>query len=81
MTGDRPVEEAAQPGDAEEPGQPEDGLTEAQRRCLRTQVFGEVLPDRTQDECGAGWSEGEPRSDAPDRTEEWLRRQIPPHHG
>jgi hypothetical protein len=41
-------------------------------------VFGDVLPEATGDEHGDGWSERE----VPDAaSEEWLRRQVPPHHG
>ena len=46
---------------------------EARRRRL-AEVFGDVLPDQTSDDA-------EPESTTPDRSEEWLRRQVPPHHG
>jgi hypothetical protein len=52
-------------------GQPED--SEARRRRL-AEVFGDVLPDQTSDDAV------EPDTE-PDHTEEWLRRQVPPHHG
>ena len=46
---------------------------QARRRRL-AEVFGDVLPDQTSDD-----------ADDPDtetnRTDEWLRRQVPPHHG
>jgi hypothetical protein len=45
---------------------------EARRRRL-AEVFGDVLPDQTSDDV-----EAEKPSDAAD---EWLRRQVPPHHG
>lgn len=49
---------------------------EARRRRLRQQVFGDVLPDTTADERDEG---------APDPAEgghdEWLRSNVPPHHG
>jgi hypothetical protein len=51
--------------------------TEAERRRRRARVFGEVLPEGTSDERGDGWSEREPR----EGSDEWLRRQVPPHHG
>ena len=51
--------------------------TEAERRRRRARVFGEVLPEGTGDERGDGWSEREPR----EGSDEWLRRQVPPHHG
>jgi hypothetical protein len=53
------------------------GATEAERRRRRARVFGEVLPEGTSDERGDGWSEREPR----EGSDEWLRRQVPPHHG
>jgi hypothetical protein len=44
------------------------------RRRLRA-VFGDVLPETTQDERDAEAAEDD---EAQDR---WLRRQVPPHHG
>ena len=68
----------------EEPGQEppapaaeDDAVTAAERRRRRAQVFGDVLPDGTRDERGDGWSEREPA----EGSDEWLRRQVPPHHG
>ena len=52
-------------------------LSEAERRRRRALVFGDVLPDSTSDERGDGWSEQEPR----EGSDEWFRRQVPPHHG
>ena len=51
----------------------DEALTEAARRRRRAAVFGEVLPEVTGDE----------RDDAGERpgSEEWLRAQVPPHHG
>ena len=51
--------------------------SEAERRRRRALVFGDVLPDSTRDERGDGWSEREPR----EGSDEWFRRQVPPHHG
>ena len=45
---------------------------EARRRRL-AEVFGEVLPEQTSDD-----ADEQTPSDA---SEEWLRRQVPPHHG
>ncbi len=50
---------------------PED--PQARRRRL-AEVFGDVLPDQTSDDSD------EPDSKSDD-TDEWLRRQVPPHHG
>lgn len=47
---------------------------EEERRRRRARVFGDVLPDSTRDERGHGSSED-------GGTDEWLRRQVPPHHG
>jgi hypothetical protein len=57
--------------DPAEPGWAEPGW--ARRRRLAA-VFGDVLPETTGDERG-------PRDEDGDRGEEWLRRQVPPHHG
>jgi hypothetical protein len=46
---------------------------EARRRRL-AEVFGDVLPDQTSDDAD------EPQTQD-DSSEEWLRRQVPPHHG
>ncbi len=51
-------------------------LTADERRRRRAAVFGDVLPDTTADERGDGESGG-----SADASEEWLRRQVPPHHG
>ena len=46
--------------------------TEWQRRKRLAAVFGDVLPETTSDE--------RDESDS-DTSEEWLKRQVPPHHG
>jgi hypothetical protein len=54
----------------------EDGLpAEVARHRRRARVFGDVLPDSTTDDRGDAWGDREGDS------EEWLRRQVPPHHG
>lgn len=50
---------------------------DAVRRRRRARIFGEALPDGTRDERGDQWGEREDR----DGSEEWLRGQVPPHHG
>ncbi len=48
--------------------------SEWERRKRRAEVFGDVLPDTTRDE----------RDDTPVREkdgDQWLREQVPPHHG
>jgi hypothetical protein len=57
-------------------GPVDDAAREAERRKRLAHVFGDVLPDGTSDERddGRGHSEGGTDDD-------WLRRQVPPHHG
>ena len=50
---------------------------EARRRRL-AEVFGDVLPEQTSDDAAEPGARGD--GDA-DPGEEWLRRQVPPHHG
>jgi hypothetical protein len=52
-------------------------LGEARRRRRRAEVFGEVLPERAAEDRGERWNEPE----TPGKAEEWLRREVPPHHG
>ena len=47
---------------------------ERKKRRRRAEVFGDVLPDSTSDDRDDDAGE---RSDG----DEWLRRQVPPHHG
>jgi hypothetical protein len=46
-----------------------------ERRRRLAEVFGEVLPAQTSDDRDPPSGEGEAGH------EEWLRRQVPPHHG
>ena len=46
-----------------------------ERRVRRDRIFGEVLPESTQDDVDDRPGEGTQDEDA------WLRRQVPPHHG
>ena len=48
--------------------------TEAQRRRRIAEVFGDTMPDTTSDE-------REPEPDRERSTDQWLREQVPPHHG
>ncbi len=57
--------------------EPEKELTareRAERRRRLAEVFGEVLPEQTRDDVA------DPQTES-DGAEEWLRRQVPPHHG
>lgn len=57
-----------------EPGRDE-ARTAAAREKRRARVFGDVLPEATSDDRADTWGERDGDS------EEWLRRQVPPHHG
>lgn len=46
-----------------------------ERRRRLAKVFGDTLPDTTSDEREPEAPEGGSAS------EEWLKRQVPPHHG
>ena len=59
----------------EHPAPADEVARETARRRRRAAVFGEVLPEAPSDERG-DWG------DRPDGSgDEWLRRQVPPHHG
>ena len=49
--------------------------TDWERRRRLAAVFGDVLPESTTDD--KDLEEG----DGPDISEDWLRSQVPPHHG
>jgi hypothetical protein len=68
MTGDDETTEPAEPS-------VDDALADAARQKRRARVFGDVLPEATSDERGDAWGDREGDAD------EWLRRQVPPHHG
>jgi hypothetical protein len=61
-----PVDQPADPPPAESP---------EQRRRRIEAVFGDVLPDTTSDERDHEAPESGSRGD------DWLRAQVPPHHG
>jgi hypothetical protein len=61
---------------------PEEGdfadRAEAERRRRRAEVFGDVLPESTRDDRDPD-SAQERSSDV--AADEWLRSNVPPHHG
>jgi len=61
-------EDAGQPDDAVEPAE-----SEWERKRRLAQVFGDVLPETTSDERDSGAE--------PSGGDDWLRAQVPPHHG
>ena len=59
-----------------------DELTPRQREERRrrlAEIFGEVLPEQTSDDAGEAGAE-ERRTDD-QAQEDWLKSQVPPHHG
>lgn len=54
--------------------------TAAERRARLDRIFGDVLPETTRDERDPGVRRGAAATEA-DPGEEWLRAQVPPHHG
>lgn len=78
MSGSAEGSEEAAANDA---GGAEPELTPQQRAARRrrlAEVFGEVLPEQTGDDLS------DPREHSAEREkagEDWLRRQVPPHHG
>ena len=66
-----------EPDGPEGPDEPdEDAARESERRRRRARVFGDVLPEVTRDERG----DGQP-GERGESSDDWLRRQVPPHHG
>ncbi|HEX7739576.1 MAG TPA: hypothetical protein VF426_08005 [Marmoricola sp.] len=60
------------------PPQPDDdAAARAARRRRLEEIFGTGLPDQTADDLDDPGREADEKK----RTEEWLRRQVPPHHG
>ncbi len=51
-----------------------------ERRRRLAEVFGDALPDTTADEREPDPRE-RPAAGAEDKTDAWLREQVPPHHG
>jgi hypothetical protein len=50
--------------------------TAAQRKARLDAIFGDSLPDTTSDERDPGSGR-----DEQERGDDWLRAQVPPHHG
>ncbi len=65
-------DEAGGPSAPEESSRPALSAAEAARLAA---VFGDVMPSTTSDERGPDSGAGQSDSD------DWLRSQVPPHHG
>ena len=64
---------------SEEPTAREQARAEAARRRRMAEIFGEVIPEQTSDdaeEAGAADRRTEEKAQ-----EDWLKSQVPPHHG
>ncbi|MFD3810475.1 hypothetical protein [Rhodococcus sp. NPDC058639] len=61
---------------ADRPASPSPSRARIDRARL-ARIFGDVLPETTRDERGKGDEGREGRGDS----DEWLRQQVPPHHG
>ncbi|WP_019932794.1 hypothetical protein [Nocardia sp. BMG111209] len=60
-----------EPTSRREPARPAQDVRDSARLA---RIFGETLPQTTSDERG---HDGEP----PASSDDWLRSQVPPHHG
>lgn len=56
-----------------------DDETDWERRRRLAAVFGDVLPETTKDERDV--DDPPAQGSTEDRTDAWLRAQVPPHHG
>jgi len=52
----------------------------ARRRRRLAEIFGDVLPDQTADDAREALESGDRRTEEKVQ-EDWLRSQVPPHHG
>lgn len=52
----------------------------AERRRRLAEIFGDVLPEQTSDDSGEAADRAERRTEQ-QAQEDWLKRQVPPHHG
>ena len=63
------------------PVQANDEASRAKRRQrLLSAVFGDVLPEGTDDERPEGWGDRDERRGG-SGDDDWLKDQVPPHHG
>ena len=53
---------------------------EARRRRRLAEIFGDVLPEQTSDDAGDSGDRADRRTEEKAQ-EDWLKSQVPPHHG
>jgi hypothetical protein len=58
----------------------EQALTKAERRRRLAEIFGEVIPEQTSDDTAEAGDRADRRTEERAQ-EEWLKSQVPPHHG
>ena len=51
----------------------------AERRRRMAEIFGDVIPEQTSDDSDEDTEPG--RRTEKQAQEDWLRSQVPPHHG
>lgn len=73
VTPEQPEQQRPDPGTARR----EAARREAARRRRLAEAFGEVLPEASSDERPDAWGDRERGGQGDD----WLRSQVPPHHG
>ena len=56
-----------------------DARDEARRRRRLAEIFGDVIPEQTTDDTGEDAGAG--RRTEEQVQEDWLKSQVPPHHG
>ena len=74
---ERPAQDSGQEPEPTEPMEtaaPADPEPEWMRRRRLARIFGDVLPDTTADE-------RDERGERPRSSDDWLKSQVPPHHG
>jgi hypothetical protein len=52
----------------------------AERRRRLAEIFGEVIPEQTADDTAEAGDRADRRAEEMVQ-EEWLKSQVPPHHG
>jgi hypothetical protein len=52
---------------------------EAKRRRRMAEIFGDVIPEQTSDDAADDVDAG--RRTEEQAQEDWLKSQVPPHHG
>jgi hypothetical protein len=58
---------------------PSDARAEAERRRRLAEIFGDVIPEQTSDDADEGAASD--RRTGEKAQEDWLKSQVPPHHG